>query len=32
MSCGSGQLLADLMSGTTPAITSDDFAVSRYGN
>jgi D-amino-acid dehydrogenase len=32
MSCGSGQLLADLMSGTTPAIFADDFAVSRYEN
>jgi len=32
MSCGSGQLLADLMSGTTPAIAADDFVVSRYKN
>jgi D-amino-acid dehydrogenase len=32
MSCGSGQLLADLMSGTTPAIQSDDLAVSRYSS
>ena len=32
MSCGSGQVLADLMSGTEPAIIADDFAVSRYTN
>jgi D-amino-acid dehydrogenase len=32
MSCGSGSLLADLMSGTTPAIASDDLAISRYKN
>ncbi len=30
MSCGSGSLLADLMSGTTPAIAADDLAISRY--
>lgn len=30
MACGSGQLLADLISGTTPAIPSDDLAVARY--
>jgi D-amino-acid dehydrogenase len=30
MSCGSGQLLADLMSGHRPAIQSDDLSVSRY--
>ena len=30
MSCGSGQLLADLMSGRRPAIQSDDLSVSRY--
>lgn len=30
MACGSGQLLADLISGTTPAIASDDLAVARY--
>ncbi|AHG22341.1 amino acid dehydrogenase [Chania multitudinisentens RB-25] len=30
MACGSGQLLADLISGTTPAIPSDDLAVERY--
>lgn len=30
MSCGSGQLLADLMSHKTPAIAADDLSVSRY--
>ncbi|WP_411753843.1 D-amino acid dehydrogenase [Serratia sp. (in: enterobacteria)] len=30
MACGSGQLLADLISGATPAIASDDLAVARY--
>lgn len=30
MACGSGQLLADLVSGITPAIASDDLAVGRY--
>ena len=30
MACGSGQLLADIISGVTPAIASDDLAVSRY--
>ncbi|NMM27937.1 MAG: D-amino acid dehydrogenase [Glaciimonas sp.] len=30
MSCGSGQLLADLMSGKTPAIAADDLGVRRY--
>jgi D-amino-acid dehydrogenase len=30
MSCGSGQLLADLMSGRKPAILADDLAVERY--
>ncbi|KMQ80675.1 D-amino acid dehydrogenase small subunit [Candidatus Burkholderia pumila] len=30
MSCGSGQLLADLMSGTQPAIRSDDLSMHRY--
>ncbi|SFU20877.1 D-amino-acid dehydrogenase [Paraburkholderia aspalathi] len=30
MSCGSGQLLADLMSGRTPEIKSDDLSVFRY--
>ena len=30
MACGSGQLLSDLISGTTPAIPSDDLAVARY--
>lgn len=30
MACGSGQLIADLISGTTPAIPSDDLGVARY--
>ncbi|AJK45462.1 D-amino acid dehydrogenase [Burkholderia plantarii] len=30
MSCGSGQLLADLMSGRKPAIQADDLSVHRY--
>ena len=30
MSCGSGQLLADLMSGRQPAIQADDLSVHRY--
>ena len=30
MSCGSGQLLADLISGRRPAIQSDDLSVHRY--
>ncbi|MNG74738.1 D-amino acid dehydrogenase small subunit [compost metagenome] len=30
MACGSGQLLSDLISGTTPAIPSDDLSVARY--
>lgn len=30
MSCGSGQLLADLMSGKRPAIAADDLSVHRY--
>jgi D-amino-acid dehydrogenase len=30
MSCGSGQLLADLMTGRRPAIQSDDLSVARY--
>jgi D-amino-acid dehydrogenase len=30
MSCGSGQLLADLMSGKKPAIRADDLSVYRY--
>ncbi|WP_449413176.1 D-amino acid dehydrogenase [Pandoraea soli] len=30
MSCGSGQLLADLMSGRRPAILADDLSVARY--
>ncbi|MFJ2988008.1 D-amino acid dehydrogenase [Collimonas sp. NPDC087041] len=30
MSCGSAQLLSDLISGRRPAIASDDLSVSRY--
>jgi D-amino-acid dehydrogenase len=30
MACGSGRLLADLMSGQAPDIAHDDLAVSRY--
>ncbi len=30
MSCGSGQLIADLMSGKKPAIRADDLSVYRY--
>ena len=30
MACGSGKLLADLVSGTTPAIRADDLSVARY--
>ncbi|KUY51433.1 D-amino acid dehydrogenase [Burkholderia sp. RF2-non_BP3] len=30
MSCGSGQLLADLLSGKKPAIQADDLSVHRY--
>ncbi|CAB3810104.1 D-amino acid dehydrogenase [Paraburkholderia ultramafica] len=30
MSCGSGQLLADVMSGRQPAIKADDLSVHRY--
>ncbi|MBD8161370.1 D-amino acid dehydrogenase [Erwinia persicina] len=30
MACGSGQLLADLISGVTPAISADDLSVMRY--
>lgn len=30
MSCGSGQLLADLISGKRPAIQADDLSVHRY--
>lgn len=30
MACGSGQLLSDLMSGSTPAIGADDLSVARY--
>ncbi|MEO6352501.1 MAG: D-amino acid dehydrogenase [Burkholderiaceae bacterium] len=32
MSCGSGQLLADLMSDKTAAIAADDLSVGRYRN
>jgi len=30
MACGSGQLLADLISGRKPAIAADDLSVLRY--
>ncbi len=30
MACGSGKLLADLISGNTPDIASDDLSVFRY--
>jgi len=30
MSCGSAQLLSDLMAGVTPAIAFDDLAIARY--
>ncbi|AUX74498.1 D-amino acid dehydrogenase [Erwinia pyrifoliae] len=30
MACGSGQLLADIISGRTPAISADDLSVIRY--
>ncbi|WP_312143045.1 D-amino acid dehydrogenase [Atlantibacter hermannii] len=30
MSCGSGQLISDLISGRTPAIPFDDLGVARY--
>ncbi len=30
MACGSGQLLADIISGKTPAIAADDLSVMRY--
>ncbi|MCK0207074.1 D-amino acid dehydrogenase [Starkeya koreensis] len=31
MSCGSAQVLADLMSGRRPAIASEDLGIARYG-
>lgn len=30
MACGSGRLLADLVSGRAPEIASDDLALDRY--
>jgi D-amino-acid dehydrogenase len=30
MACGSGKLLADLVSGVTPAIRADDLSLARY--
>jgi D-amino-acid dehydrogenase len=30
MSCGSGRVLADMVSGTRPAIETADLALSRY--
>ncbi|KAA9001786.1 D-amino acid dehydrogenase [Affinibrenneria salicis] len=32
MACGSGQLLADIISGKTPAIAHDDLSISRYAS
>ncbi|NGM85746.1 D-amino acid dehydrogenase [Parapusillimonas sp. SGNA-6] len=32
MACGSGQLLADIVSRKAPAIRSDDLSVARYGH
>ncbi|MCD0505636.1 D-amino acid dehydrogenase [Bordetella petrii] len=31
MACGSGKLVADLLTGQRPAIRADDLALSRYG-
>ena len=31
MACGSGRLIADLVSGKVPEIAADDLAMSRYG-
>lgn len=31
MACGSGQLLADIVSGNATAIRSDDLSINRYG-
>ncbi|HVK42401.1 MAG TPA: FAD-dependent oxidoreductase, partial [Phenylobacterium sp.] len=31
MACGSGQVIADLISGTAPAIDTADLSISRYG-
>ena len=30
MACGSGRVLADMMSGRAPEIAADDLALSRY--
>jgi D-amino-acid dehydrogenase len=30
MSCGSGRLLADVIAGRRPAITSEDLSINRY--
>ncbi|MBP7568377.1 MAG: FAD-dependent oxidoreductase, partial [Burkholderiaceae bacterium] len=30
MACGSGQLLADLITGQAPAIRHDDLGITRY--
>jgi len=30
MACGSGQMLSDIMSGRTPAISFEDLSVARY--
>ncbi|MEZ5613325.1 MAG: FAD-dependent oxidoreductase, partial [Rhodocyclaceae bacterium] len=31
MACGSGKLMADLVTGRNPAIRCDDLALARYG-
>ena len=31
MACGSGQVIADLIGGTAPAIDTSDLSISRYG-
>jgi D-amino-acid dehydrogenase len=32
MACGSGQVLADLVSGSKPEIRIDDLSIDRYGS
>jgi D-amino-acid dehydrogenase len=31
MACGSGQVIADLIGGTAPAIDTADLSIARYG-
>jgi D-amino-acid dehydrogenase len=31
MACGSGQVLADIISGKKPAIEVEDLSIARYG-